>query len=160
MDRVNRILNNNTYKTNLDNLKELEKNRTFCRHGLEHLLDVARLAYIENLEKGLGIDKSIIYATALLHDLGRVLEYKENLPHDKASVLLAKKILPECGFGEDDIKLICMAIGEHKNIKELEDKGLCGLIYRADKKSRNCFYCNAIADCKWSKEKKNYTIES
>ena len=86
MERVNRILENVTFKKNLSHLRKLEENRIYCRHDIDHLLDVARLAYIEDLEKGLGIEKEIIYATALLHDLGRVLEYTKQIPHNEGSV--------------------------------------------------------------------------
>ena len=33
------------------------------------------------------------------------------------------------------------------------------LIYRADKKSRNCFSCKAEPECYWSSAKKNMTIQ-
>lgn len=158
MERVNRILENVTFKKNLSHLRKLEENRIYCRHDIDHLLDVARLAYIEDLEKGLGIEKEIIYATALLHDLGRVLEYTKQIPHNEGSVDFAQEILPECGFNSEEIKLICCAIDSHRNSKELLDKGLAGLIYRADKKSRTCFDCLAITSCKWSEDKKNHTI--
>ena len=52
-----------------------EKERIFCRHGMEHLLDVARIAYITNLEEGLGIEKDVIYAAGLLHDVIEDTDY-------------------------------------------------------------------------------------
>ena len=114
MERVNRILANETFKENMLHLQRLEKDRQYCRHGIDHLLDVARLAYIEDLEKGLAIEKEIIYGTALLHDLGRVLEYTKQIPHNEASVQLAKEILPECGFNNEEVKRICGAIAAHR----------------------------------------------
>ncbi len=44
---------------------------TYCRHGLEHLLDVARISYIQVLEDGLDYDENVLYAAALLHDIGK-----------------------------------------------------------------------------------------
>ena len=38
---------------------------------MRHFLDVARLAWIAGLEQGLGLDKEIVYAAALLHDIGK-----------------------------------------------------------------------------------------
>ena len=159
MEKIDRIISNDRFKSYLNQLNDLEENRIYCKHGIEHLLDVARLAYIENLEKDLRIDKEIIYATAMLHDLGRVLEYTNGISHDRASAMLAKEILPECGFNLEQTDYICKAICEHRNIEELKNEGLCGVIYRADKKSRICFCCDAIKTCKWSREKKNYSIK-
>ena len=102
MERVNKICEHKLWKQAVEEISQLEEKRVFCRHNTEHFLDVARLAYIENLEKGLGIEKELLYAAALLHDIGRVLEYTEQIPHDKGSVLLAEKILPECGFTKEE----------------------------------------------------------
>ena len=71
MDRVNRILHNPRYRECVEKNRKYEEERIFCRHDMSHFLDVARLSWIENLEKGLGIEKELIYAAALLHDCGR-----------------------------------------------------------------------------------------
>ena len=72
MNKVNEIINNKLFIDKIQKLKLIEKDRIFCKHGIEHLLDVARIAYIKNLEEKLGYDKEVIYGAALLHDLGRV----------------------------------------------------------------------------------------
>ena len=77
MERVNKICGHPVWKWHMERLAEYEKDRIFCRHGVEHLLDVARIAYIENLEKNSGLSKEIIYGAALLHDIGRYLQYTE-----------------------------------------------------------------------------------
>ena len=69
MERVNKIWRHPVWKQHMEHLAEYEKNRIFCRHGIDHLMDVARIAYIENLEKNCGISKEIIYGAALLHDI-------------------------------------------------------------------------------------------
>ena len=51
---------------------------------MSHLLDVARIAYIRNLEKGYGFRKDVIYAAAVLHDIGKALQYEEKVPHEIA----------------------------------------------------------------------------
>ena len=84
MERVNKIWRHPVWKQQMEHLAEYEKNRIFCRHGMDHLMDVARIAYIENLEKNCGISKEIIYGAALLHDIGRYLQYTEGIPHEKA----------------------------------------------------------------------------
>ena len=65
MTRVNRIRNHPLYRESLHNIEKLEQERIFCGHNAQHLLDTARLAYIENLERNLGISKEMIYAAAL-----------------------------------------------------------------------------------------------
>lgn len=159
MERVNKICEHKLWKQAVEEISQLEEKRVFCRHNTEHFLDVARLAYIENLEKGLEIEKELLYAAALLHDIGRVLEYTEQIPHDKGSVLLAEKILPECGFTKEEEREILAAISSHRKADILSENSLSGLLYRADKKSRACLFCKAQGTCKWSTEKKNLTLE-
>ena len=77
MDRVNRILHNPKYRECVEKNRKYEEERIFCRHDMSHFLDVARLSWIENLEKGLGIEKELIYAAALLHDCGRFRQYED-----------------------------------------------------------------------------------
>ena len=51
MDRINQIISHPLWRENMEKLRNLEKDRIYCRHGIDHLLDVARLSYIEVLEK-------------------------------------------------------------------------------------------------------------
>ena len=51
MNKVNEIINNKLFIDKIQKLKLIEKDRIFCKHGIEHLLDVARIAYIKNLEE-------------------------------------------------------------------------------------------------------------
>ncbi|MBU5454410.1 HD domain-containing protein [Caproiciproducens sp. MSJ-32] len=156
MEKVNKILSHPKYKKLLEELKLLEKNRIFCKHSLIHFLDVARIAYIEVLEKGLNYKKEVIYAIALLHDIGRVIEYKEGIPHNIASAELAREILKDIEFSEEDKDMILKCIIDHRN--ENTDC-LSKIIYDADKFSRNCFDCVARDLCKWSEDKKNKIIK-
>ena len=57
MERINKISEHPLWKLHMTQLKEAEKDRIFCKHGIEHLLDVARIAYIENLEQNCGVSK-------------------------------------------------------------------------------------------------------
>lgn len=157
MERVNKILNHPTYKILLEELRELEKERVFCKHSLVHFLDVARIAYIKVLEKGLSYKKEIIYAIALLHDIGRVEEYKNGTDHNIASVNVAQEILMDLEFSKEEIDMICKCIKEHRI--ESQDE-LSKIIYESDKSSRTCFNCDAFHFCKWPKEKKNTGINN
>ena len=66
MDRVNAVICHPLYLEYYHRLERAEKERIFCRHQMSHLLDVARIAYIRNLEKGYGFRKDVIYAAAVL----------------------------------------------------------------------------------------------
>lgn len=156
MDKVNEILNNKDYRIFLEELSELEKERVFCNHTIEHFLDVSRIAYIRVLEEGLKYSKEVIYAIGLLHDIGRVLEYKEEIPHHEGSVIIAKDILKETSFTKEEKDEILKGIENHR--KDSVDE-LSRIIYESDKLSRNCFSCKAEKDCYWSKEKKNFKIK-
>ena len=157
MKKIELITNNETFKKNLKKLQELEKNRVFCKHGIEHSLDVARIAYIMVLENNLKIDKEIIYGAALLHDLGRVLQYEENIPHEEGSLILGKIILKECNYCDEDIDMILNAIKFHR-IEESKSE-LGEILYKSDKLSRMCFVCKSELDCYWDKKKKNFIIK-
>lgn len=158
MVRVNKILKHPEFLSCVRDIEELERDRVFCGHGMDHLLTVARLAYIENLEEGYGISKERIYAAALLHDLGRGEEYRTGVDHHRAGLALAGKILEECGFRKPEAEDVLDAIAEHGNRMMKEAPGLRGILYRADKKSRMCWICRAQEECDWSPEKKNLSL--
>ncbi|MGG7143459.1 HD domain-containing protein [Clostridium nigeriense] len=156
MENVNKILHHTKYKSLLEELNELEKDREFCNHTLEHFLDVARIAYIKVLEEGLNYNKEVIYSIALLHDIGRVLQYNKGIDHNEGSGIIADELLKETSFNKEEKDQIIKAIKEHR--KESEDK-LSKIIYESDKLSRNCFNCNAYKNCYWGEEKKNKIIK-
>lgn len=89
MDRVNAIWNHPVYQKYYRRLEKLEEKRIFCRHQMTHLLDVARIARIRSFEIGLGLDPEVIYAAAVLHDIGKSLQYEEKIPHEAAGVKIA-----------------------------------------------------------------------
>ena len=85
MERVNQILQHTLYQSCRRQIDEKEKDRIFCGHDMGHLLDVARLAWIFNLEANQEISKERIYAAALLHDIGRHIQYENGTPDRRAS---------------------------------------------------------------------------
>ena len=156
MNRIDAILRHPSFVESLGRTAKLEKDRVFCGHGMDHLLDVARIAYALSLETGLGAEKETIYAAALLHDIGRPLQYENGTPHEQESARIAESILPECGYGKSDTAMILDAIASHRT-RNGEKPGFSGLLYRADKLSRRCFDCTASDECDW--EMKNARLE-
>ena len=110
-----------------------------------------------SLEQGLHFRQDVIYAMALLHDIGRCEEYASGKSHHEAGAKLARPILLACGYTEEECAEICDAIGRHKAPSE-QARSLATLLYDADKQSRNCFDCSVQEQCYWSEEKKNHTI--
>ena len=142
-NRISLIWRHPLYQKHCEKIQELEKDRIFCRHTPEHFLDVDRLMYIYSLENKLNLSREIIYATALLHDI--------------AGAEIAGKILADLHFTEQEKEEILSAISQHRT--DGSDNVLAMLLYKADKKSRNCFSCSAASECYWPSEKKNLTIE-
>lgn len=156
MERVNQIRKHPTYRQCYEEIQKLEQDREFCGHSMEHFIDVARLAYIFVLEEGFLVSREVVYAAALLHDIGRHLEYTQGVPHHEASARIAEAILPECGFTSKEQDIVTAAILSHRD-KNLSE-GFNRILYRADKMSRSCFGCKAASRCNWSDEKKNNEI--
>ncbi|MFL0250582.1 HD domain-containing protein [Clostridium neuense] len=155
-DRINLILRNDKFNKYLNKNESLEKHREFCHHNINHFLDVARIAYIISLEEKLNLKKDIIYAAALLHDIGKWQQYESNIPHNEASAKLAVEILKVSNFNDSEINLVTNAIKNHR--KKTEASTLSSILYKSDKLSRNCFNCKAIKKCNWSDDKKNFII--
>ena len=147
MKRVNAVLENELFRRALAKIEEGEEGRVFCRHGLPHLLDTARIMRILALKEGKALPQEEIYACALLHDIGR----ESGAEHASKSAALAEKILPQCGFDEKESARICEAIAEHGHDKE-GNSALAELLCRADRLSRPCFACAAAGDCYWIKK--------
>ncbi len=159
MERINRILGHDLYQICLEKNKAAEAERPFCHHDMGHFLDVARLMMIFNLKEKLEIPEDIIYAAALLHDIGRWRQYEDGTPHEKASAVLAPEILSDCGFTGEETERIVRAILRHRNEEFKEEPTLDGILYRADKMSRSCFCCEAESACNWKGDKKNLYLK-
>ena len=118
MERVNAICRHKLWRESVDEIARLEQDRAFCRHDRAHFLDVARLAYIENLERGLGADKELIYAAALLHDIGiHAAERKFGAcggPLQEAEgPSAALPLLKQAGADEAACEQVCWLIAHH-----------------------------------------------
>ena len=159
MERIDKILKNELFLKNLALNEEAEADRLFCRHNMVHFLDVARIARILNAEETYGLDVELIYAAALLHDIGKHMQYSDGIPHEKASAAIAPRILLECGFDSEETVAIIEAILKHRDSEVKSRRDLNGLLYRADKLSRACFSCKMQEECNWKDGKKNLSIK-
>ena len=161
MPRVNAIWSNQLFQRHLKNLNRLEADRVWCRHGLPHLLDVARIMRIRCLEERIDIDREVLYAAALLHDIGKDEQYETGISHDVASECVARAVLealPEgFRFSDADTAAICTAVVGHRRLRTGAQQ-LERLLYEADKASRACYACPARDTCNWDDENKNLSI--
>ena len=127
------------------NTKE-EKKRKFCRHDLQHAVDVARVAYIIALENKFDLSKDMIYAAALLHDIAKWKQYREKVDHALVGTVLAQEILKDTGMNVQDAELILDAIRSHRTKGE-SSSSLSMVLYAGDKVCRLCIQCGLIDEC-------------
>ena len=157
MERVNKLFNLPEYQEAQKIIDEHEIDRVFCHHDHQHSLDVARLMYIFCKESGAAFDMELMYAAALMHDIGRALQYTDAVPHHTAGADLAGQWLPKCGFTEEETEAVVEAVMDHRQIYQ-EGPTLKTLLYAADKASRPCYACKARHMCNWSEEKMNLEL--
>ena len=116
---------------------------------------VARLAEILNPTEAYGQDAELIYAAALLHDIGRHIQYETGEDHALVSARMAPAILKTA--------VLCRKKRSRSYRRSLPtdwqryatEKDLNGLLYRADKLSRPCYCCKQESACNWKGDKKN-----
>ncbi|NMA69191.1 MAG: HD domain-containing protein [Desulfitobacterium sp.] len=178
MPRVNKILQHPAYEEYTKNNLKAEEKRIYCRHGEDHGLAVARVAYIyilENLLKNISLDrneeevfedafgvalnKELIYGAGILHDIGRWVEYETGEDHAQAGVRLAGPILQDCGFNEAEQKIILEGIQEHR----LEPSQITSILGKAlalaDDWARDCKNCSSKETCyKYNKSMEDIII--
>ena len=106
MKRIDQILSHPVFREQFALLQEAEKDRIFCRHTMEHFLDVARLTYIYVLEEKIPVSREVVYGAGLLHDIGKDQQYTGGIPHEQSSAQIAEQILPDCGFTLQEQELI------------------------------------------------------
>lgn len=162
MHRVNAVIHHPLYQKYYAQIRKLEEERIFCCHQMNHLLDVARIAYIHNLERNLGFEKELLYTAAVLHDIGKSFQYEQKIPHEIAGEKIAAEILDtlptEAHYTEEEKKLILLAIRGHRKMHDGMEP-IEALMYESDKQSRMCFACIAEEQCNWNNEKKNREID-
>lgn len=85
---------------------ELSKDLTY--HSFSHTIEV--LSAAEKLAKTFRlteIETQLLLTAAAFHDSGFILDYKH---HEKESCLLAKEILPEFDYHQEEIESVCSMI--------------------------------------------------
>lgn len=148
MDKVERILNHPQFKKYMSLNSQAEKDRSFCHHDLQHAIDVARVAYIINLENGYEISKEVIYITALLHDIAKWKQYSDKSDHAAEGAVLAREILNDLDLDKNHEEMILDAISRHRK-KEGHSTPLSTVLFAGDKACRQCVGCSMIEECNW-----------
>jgi len=91
-------------------LSKLEKNLSpnLYYHGIHHTIDVfkavERFATVEGIR---GNDLTILKTAALYHDAGFIIQYME---HEAASVVMAREILVDFDYNQEEIDEVCRVI--------------------------------------------------
>ncbi len=148
MARVNQLLEHEDYIRYIEKIDELEKERCFCKHGFEHGLNVARIAYAYMLEKGEALLlKQEVYAAAFLHDIGRWVEYETGEDHALVSARLALPLLEVCRFSPEAVQMILTGIREHRRHGEDNLSYMGEALALADDWSTDCRQCSVQNQC-------------
>lgn len=148
MERVQKLILDPQYRHFLQRTGQHEEGRSFCRHTFGHLLDVARIAWILCLERGLDIPRPLVYAAALLHDIGRFAQYEDSSKdHAEESAVLAEPLLTRYGFDNGEITAIQRAIRAHRQPPQAIGDPLGALLAEADDLARPCYDCAARTGC-------------
>ena len=146
IERIDLILKHPKYFFYLGENSNREQCRRYCRHDWHHMRDVARIAYILAMEEKMLLNRDIVYAAGLLHDIGRWKEYDTGEDHAIVGALLAQEILDRAGYSGYECEIIIRAIQEHRRASD-ESSQLGQLICRADDLSRPCLMCAVKEDC-------------
>ena len=79
-------------------------------------MTVARVTCLLAAEQGLPVNQEQVYAAGLLHDIGRHLQYQQNIPHEQAGAEIAEGILIDCGFDRQERSDILRLIGANRQL--------------------------------------------
>lgn len=159
MKRVELLLKDPVYQEYIRKNINLEEEEKFCKHDLQHMIDVARISYILVLEhqdlnyyikeaklSGKLAAKETIYTAGLLHDIGKWQEYRTGVDHAAFGARIAHDLLPRAFFNENEVEVIARAVYEHRNISK--DMSFLGeRLHRADNLSRVCLQCEHRHRC-------------
>ena len=148
MEAVQKLIRDPDYLHYLSLTKNYEAGRLYCCHNFSHLLDVARIAWILCLERQIKISRPVVYAAALLHDIGRFAQHEDGkIDHAAESALLAAPLLARYSFSVAEINLIQQAILAHRQAPETATDLLGAVLAEADDLSRLCYDCPVQGGC-------------
>ena len=105
--------------------KELSKS-DLGAHTLDHTLRVYSLSM--QLGKGLPVNKRVLEAAALLHDVGRPREAESNVSHSILSGNMSRDFLRNLGYTTEEIESIVDAIRTHRYSEGIEPHTIEGQI--------------------------------
>ncbi len=161
------VMKNALYQSIIEEIEKLEADRPYCRHGMPHMMDVCRLAWILYLEETperpesqeqMEEMKDRLFVTGLLHDIGRASQYQTGEHHAAAGARLAEEILEQVGYPEAWKQETVSAIRAHCGRRGRGEHTMEAYINRADHLSRPCFCCKAAESCKWTPEERNGSL--
>lgn len=149
---LKKLLEHPAYQKQLDKLECYERTRIFCKHDFSHFEEMGRIAIAMMKKYGVELEEETVLLAAYLHDMGRVAQYEKGIPHDKAGVEFARKMLQEIEYPKERTEIIAALIHGHRtNSGEMPVR----IFAWADKRSRACYACKQTDACKWSEERKN-----
>lgn len=96
------------FKDRMFSMYEQELPKKYYYHNLNHMKDVVE--QVENIGRAEGIndeDMHILKTAALLHDAGFMQTYKD---HEHAGMELARQLLPNEGYSQEQVDRICRLI--------------------------------------------------
>ena len=134
------------------------KNHRICLHSFQVANYAVSIAAQMRLPKE---EIERIRMAAVLHDIGKSFQYRQQIPHEIAGERIARRILDSLPTGftftDEEKALICLAVRghcrRHEHMKPIEE-----LFYESDKRSRMCLSCMAEKKCNWNEEEKNMEI--
>lgn len=100
-----------------------EKIQKYYEPGGSHAFDHTQRVYNLSLRlsKNQKIDLDVVKAAALLHDIARLKEDREEVEcHAEHGAIMAEKILKDMKFSEDKIERVCYAIKVHRDSKRIK----------------------------------------
>lgn len=101
-------------------------------HTLDHTMRVFSLCL--RLSEGLQVNRRVLEAASLLHDIGRPQEISTGISHSIVSGQMSRGILTETGYSEREIEQVVAAIRTHRFSEGIEPTSLEGeILSDADK---------------------------
>lgn len=153
MSYIARLMALESYRQALTALERREADRIYCKHDLDHFLDVARITLLLCQAHNIEADRDSVYLAALMHDLGRL--DRDEADHNVAGSVLAAQWLDAIGFPKDRQEVVLTLIEEHGWPGKKAPANLSEAFSLADSYSRACYYCPAADSCFWPPERKN-----
>jgi len=95
-------------------------------HTLDHTIRVYTLSM--TLCEGLKVNKRVLEAAALLHDIGRSKEEETGISHSLVSGEIGGRILRNLGYEESEIRCVTESIRTHRFSERLEPTSIEGQI--------------------------------